>query len=132
MAKWPDILSGMGGRARSRFSGGSIVGVQGSTITFGLPNDIHRERCRECMDEVKAAVTEALGSPVELDLIVETDAPPPARSAPSAAAAPPAQPEAEEVIDLTALTDASEKEADGIDSLKSAFPGAELVDPGTP
>ncbi len=100
-------------------------------MVFGLPNAIHRDRCQECVDDVRAAISSHLGTTIELTLVVDGDAPPPvARAADQPAPAPTVESpaEEEEVIDLDSLTDASADAAGGIDLLTEAFPGAELMD----
>ena len=130
---WDEIKAALPGRAKSRFSGGRFISVDGPTIVFGLPNAIHRDRCQECVDDVRAAISSHVGGPVDLQLVVDGDAPPPAaRATDRPAAQPEPTPEAaeeEEVIDLDSLTDADADAAGGIDLLTEAFPGAELVNP---
>ncbi len=135
-AAWDGIRSTLPGRARSRFSGGRFVGVQGTAITFGLPNPIHRDRCQECADDVRRALSDHFGTALELELIVDGDAPapparaaepgpPPRRAEPDDAAGDAAE---EEAVDLGGLTDADAATAGGVSILTDAFPGAELIE----
>lgn len=126
---WDEIKSGLPGRAKSRFSGGRFISVDGAGVVFGLPNAIHRDRCQECVDDVQAAISAHVGSAVELSLVVDGDAPPPTARAVDRPAPKVDEPVEEEVIDLDSLTDASADAAGGIDLLTEAFPGAELIEP---
>ncbi len=126
---WEGIRSSLPGRAKSRFSGGRFISAAGTDLVFGLPNAIHRDRCQECVADVEAALTQHLGVPVSIQLVVDGDAVAPAPRAPEPAAAkPPSQAQPEEEVDLGALTDAEPDAAGGVDLLTDAFPGAELVE----
>ena len=129
-ASWDEIKAGLPGRAKSRFSGGRFISVEGASIVFGLPNAIHRDRCLECVDDVRGAISSHVGNQVDLQLVVDGDAPPPvARAIDQPAPKVEAPVEEDEVIDLDSLTDASADAAGGIDLLTEAFPGAELIEP---
>ncbi|MEM7288409.1 MAG: hypothetical protein AAF480_18845, partial [Actinomycetota bacterium] len=128
-AAWDEIKAGLPGRAKSRFSGGRFISVDGASIVFGLPNPIHRDRCQECVDDVRAAISSHVGSDVALELVVDGDAPPPTARAVDRPVAKVEDPVEDEVIDLDSLTDASADAAGGIDLLTEAFPGAELIEP---
>ncbi len=129
-AAWEAIRAALPGRARSRFSGGRFVGVQGATVIFGLPNAIHRDRCQECVDDLRQALSDHFGASLELELVVDGDAPaPPARAAEPAARPDASEPDpGDDEIDLDALTDADDTAAGGVSLLTEAFPGAELID----
>lgn len=124
---WEQLRPSLPGRAKSRFSGGRFVSADASSIVFGLPNAIHRDRCAECVGDVEAAFSAHLGVPVSFTLVVDGDPVPPSGLPP---APPPAAAEAEpeEAIDLTELIDASPDEAGGVELLTEAFPGAELIE----
>ena len=128
-AAWDEIKAGLPGRAKSRFSGGRFISVDGADIVFGLPNAIHRDRCQECADDVQSAISAHVGSAVALALVVDGDAPPPTARAVDRPAPKVEEPVEDEVIDLDSLTDASADAAGGIDLLTEAFPGAELIEP---
>jgi hypothetical protein len=86
---------------------------------FGLPNKIHAAKCEEVRPEVEAALAAHFGKPTPLRIVVDTAAPPPAAPQPELA---------EEIVDLTELTDATDAPATGVDVVNQIFPGAEVVD----
>ena len=129
-AAWDGVKGTLPGRAKSRFSGGRFMAAQGDSVVFGLPNAIHRDRCQECVTDVSAALSAHFGTDIEVQLIVDGDAPPPL----ARAADQPKKPAGddvreEETVDMDALTNAAADAAGGIDLLTEAFPGAEVLDP---
>lgn len=133
-ASWDEVKAGLPGRARSRFSGGRFISAADGVVVFGLPNEMHRDRCLECVDDVRQGLERAVGGPIDLQLMVDGDAPPPTARAVDRPREPEpgAGPAEEEAVDLSALTDADPDAAGGIDLLTEAFPGAEIVDPDPP
>ena len=70
---WADVvLPRLSQRARARFRIGRFVEA-GNRIGFALPNAIHRDRCRDLLPEVAAALTAHFGRPVPLELLVESE-----------------------------------------------------------
>ena len=144
---WGDqIIGRLRPKAKALFQAGRFVGADGARAEFGLPNEIHRNRCEEMRPEVEAALADQFGRPVPLVLVVDgapADAPPAAavrddddRPVPGAATAPAAAPAAgagagdleEDLADF----DADNLEVADIDNsaearLLQAFPGAEEV-----
>ena len=129
-AAFADQLEGVRQKVRVRFKGGQIVGVQGSTVTFGVPQLIHRDRCNEVKGEVEAALGDHFGQPVTIEVVVDDDAPAPTMD--------PAKIETSPVREITAdedvgpvedLIDATDQSADGLERLTRAFPGSTVVEP---
>jgi DNA polymerase-3 subunit gamma/tau len=136
---------------RALYSAGSFLGNTGDTWQFGVPNEAHGAKCNEHRPAVEAALSKAVGRPVNIEFVVSgrhhdehaTPAPVPAPApapaaggpqaappeAPSAAPEPaPHVPQPDEEIDLSDLTDAPpESVKTPIDRLAEAFPGSELV-----
>jgi hypothetical protein len=82
---------------------------------------VHLERCEELRGDVETALAAEFGRPVPVRLAVDDGGPPPA-----AGTAPPPEPDDE--VDLTDLRDAPAAVPSGIDHVKLAFPGAQLVE----
>jgi DNA polymerase-3 subunit gamma/tau len=141
---------------RALYSAGSFVGNRGDTWLFSVPNEAHGSKCNEHRADVEAALARAVGAPVSIEFVsggspAGDHDPTPARSEPEptpapapapqpTAAAPPRPapepepdvepyvPEADEDVDLHALTDAPpESVKTPIDRLAEAFPGSELM-----
>jgi len=129
-------------------------------VTFSLPNVAHREKCEQHREAVEAAIRNATGATVVVQLLVEgestsTPAPPtpaaepapnsveptaspeaarpvPAASSAPAAPAPIDEPPDDDDVDLDDLVDAPpESVKSPIDRLAEAFPGSELIDERT-
>lgn len=142
---WGDqVIGRLRPKAKALFQAGRFLGADGSRAEFGLPNEIHRNRCEEMRPEVEAALADQFGRPVPLVLVV--DGPPAATTAgtdpaadragddPAAPAPPmatsPAGPDGVE-DDLADFDDADLEVAEIDNSaearLLQAFPGAEEV-----
>ena len=115
---WGDgLLASLPGRSRARYGTGRFVGVEGSEVTFAVPNEAHRRFCEECRPEVEAALSQHFGTSLRLKLVVEPEG---ERAAADAGA--------EEEIDLTELTEAPPVEqVTPQERLMRAFPGSEEV-----
>ena len=88
---WGDhVIGRLRPKAKALFQAGRFVGVEGDRAVFGLPNEIHRDRCEEVRGEIEAALSEQFGRPVLLELVVDPGAeapvpgagPPPHRTTP--------------------------------------------------
>ncbi|MEM7341152.1 MAG: DNA polymerase III subunit gamma/tau [Actinomycetota bacterium] len=118
-------------KVRSRFRGGQVLGVDGSTVRFGVTHAIHRERCMEVKGDVEAALAANLGQPVTIQVEVD-GAPAPAPEAPTAPQprSAPADPvaEAADVGPVEDLVNANDTASNSVDRLTQAFPGSEVID----
>jgi DNA polymerase-3 subunit gamma/tau len=147
---WGDqVIGRLRPKAKALFQAGRFLGADGTRAEFGLPNEIHRNRCEEMRPEVEAALADQFGRPVPLVLVVD-GIPAPAGAGPSDEDGHddrPASPAASPVAPATAavrpveLDDADEDlsvfdddnlEVADIDNsaearLLQAFPGAEEV-----
>jgi DNA polymerase-3 subunit gamma/tau len=135
---WGDhVIGRLRPKAKALFQAGRFVSAEGGRAQFGLPNDIHRNRCEEMRPEIEAALAEQFGRPVPLVLVVDGAPPPPtpapaggAPSDPGPTGATHAEP-ADEVDDLAVFEDDGLEVADIDNSaearLLQAFPGAEEV-----
>jgi len=151
---WGDqVIGRLRPKAKALFQAGRFLGADGTRAEFGLPNEIHRNRCEEMRPEVEAALADQFGRPVPLVLVVD-GAPSPAGADPSddgghdgrsravdpSPVAPPAAPAPAAVRppepdlddeDLSVFDDGNLEVADIDNSaearLLQAFPGAEEV-----
>jgi len=148
------------GMTRAVYAPATLVGGADGAVTFSLPNVAHREKCEQHREAVEAAIRNATGAPVVVQLLVEGESTPsptiaPAPPAPAAEPGPtavestaspewtpdPATPAApapiddppdDDDVDLDDLVDAPpESVKSPIDRLAEAFPGSELIDERT-
>jgi DNA polymerase-3 subunit gamma/tau len=69
---WGDtVLARLRPKAKALYQAGRFVGVERGRAVFGLPNEIHRQRCDEVRSDVEAALSEHFGRPVPLVLVVD-------------------------------------------------------------
>ncbi len=127
-------LDDLSQKVRARFKGGRIVGVDGSTIRFGAPNPIHRDRCDDVKVDVENALTEHFGQPITIEVVID------ASDAPTDPAKlderPPSSPTdlADEEADIgpvAELADADDQSSRGVDRITKAFPGSQVIETGT-
>ena len=128
---WDAVLAAMPRKAKVRFSGVGVREVRDGAVVVAFPNDVHRSRCDEFRADVERALAARFGSAVGVKFVTDEAAATrlaggAARNGGSASDGPPI-PEADEVIDLSELTDAP-RGGGFLEQLTSAFPGAELVD----
>ena len=138
---WGDhVIGRLRPKAKALYQAGRFVTADGERAQFGLPNEIHRNRCEDMRSEVEAALADQFGRPVPLVLVVDGgSAPPPAADAAGPADGPPGGPgvptaDAGSAVDEGDLADfdADNLEVVEIDNsaearLLQAFPGAEEV-----
>jgi DNA polymerase-3 subunit gamma/tau len=138
---WGDhVIGRLRPKAKALFQAGRFVAADSERAHFGLPNEIHRNRCEAMRPEVEAALADQFGRPIPLVLEVDrASAPPPPTdddpsggSTDSAAVPAPTVAAHEEGVEDLADFDADNLEAAEIDNsaearLLQAFPGAEEV-----
>lgn len=122
---------------RAMLNAGQFVSVGHDAAIYALPNDMTRAKCEERHGEAEAALTAALGRPMKLQLVVdqEPSAPLPVDPGVGAGGSGSSARDADthlddhEDIDVSELRDAPPVPVTSpIDTVLSAFPGAELVD----
>lgn len=133
------ILPTLGGMTRAMYAVGHFVEFTGTTATLAFPNEVHRQKCEQKRADVERALSDGIGSPLTLRLVVDeaaggTDAgnADRRRGAVGVTSTRPAA-EPEEDFDLGSdnvhdLDDAPDAPAGGLDALTEAFPGSELVE----
>ncbi len=117
-------------KARVRFKGGTVNAVNGSTVVFAAPNQIHRDRCSEVTHDVEAALSAHFGTSITVDVVVDGDALgstiiDPTKIDRSEITKPET---AEEVGPVSELADADDTASTGVDRLTKAFPGSKVIE----
>ena len=121
---WPEIKKNLSGKAKARFSGGRFKSTEGGEVVFTLPNEIHRDRCAECLSDVEESLSKKLHRKTSIHLIVE-----------SGGQETVAQDKTETLstvskdddIDVDSLEDADATAGDGLSLVVDSFPGAKIV-----
>ena len=123
---WGDtVLGTLKGRARALFAAGRFVAVEGADAVFCLPDPTHRDRCEAVKGDVEAALAAHFGRRVPLKLVADDRS-----GAESAAAAAAEDDENVGYEQIAELRDAPPVAgASPAERIKSAFPGAEEVQP---
>ena len=121
---WPEIKKNLSGKAKARFSGGRFTSIEGGEVVFALPNEIHRDRCAECLSEVEESISMKLHRKTSIHLIVESGGQetilqekPQTLSTVSR----------DEDVDVDSLEDADAAAGDGLSLVVDSFPGAKIV-----
>ena len=124
---WGDhVISKLPQRARARFLVGRFTGTGGERALFALPNALHRDRCREVVQDVEEVLSAHFGRSIRLTLVVDGGASAPPLTAPTPDEPPP--PDEEDVL-WEELTDAPPAAVPSpIDHVLQAFQGAEVVE----
>ncbi|HEX2577465.1 MAG TPA: DNA polymerase III subunit gamma/tau [Aquihabitans sp.] len=139
IAIWNEsVLPSLGGLAKAMYAVGRFTATEGSTAVLAFPNEVHRQKCEQKRGEVEQALSERLGSPVTLRLVVDSagdrgDDPGDAQAGPRGGGRRAPGPPPEDDFDLGGqdvhdLDDAPDAPTGGLDALTQAFPGSELVE----
>jgi DNA polymerase-3 subunit gamma/tau len=75
---------------RAVYAPATLVGVADGAVTFSLPNVAHREKCEQHREAVEAAIRNATGATVVVQLLVEGEPTATPTTAPPTPAAEPA------------------------------------------
>ena len=122
-----EVLPVLAPKVRARFQASRLVGVEGQTVIFALPNPVHRDRCEQLKTEVGLALSKVVGTSILLSLesSQENDFNESEKVAPS-----------ENIIDQiddnirAELEDAPPDNRTSVDRFQDAFPGAIVIDDG--
>jgi DNA polymerase III subunit gamma/tau len=132
---WGDgVLHSLPARAKALYSAGRFVAVDDDKAKFALPNGAHRDRCVELAPQVEAALRERFGTPIRLVLVVDDGQ---GGSAPNGAVPPPVSPspntdaglefDEEDPEEFEAAPAVEDHQAEAVDRLLQAFPGASEI-----
>ena len=122
---WPDIKKSLSGKAKARFSGGRFISVDTDGVVFSLPNEIHRDRCAECLSEVEESLSEKLHRKTSVNLVVDSGG---AETRQQQERQTSTTINKDEDLDLDSLDDAEATAGDGLSLVVDSFPGAKIVD----
>ncbi|MCP3990869.1 MAG: DNA polymerase III subunit gamma/tau [Actinomycetia bacterium] len=127
-------LDDLSQKVRVRFKGGRILQVADGIIRFGVPNTIHRDRCRDVKDEVEQALTSHFNQPVSLEIVVDEEGEPPTDPAKLEPRKPGPLPDDNEddIGPVEDLADATEAASGSVDRITKAFPGSKVIDSPAP
>jgi DNA polymerase-3 subunit gamma/tau len=132
---WGDgVLHSLSARAKALYSAGRFVAVDDKGAQFALPNAAHRDRCVELAPQVEAALSERFKTPIRLVLVVDDGHG--GSSSNGAVVAPVSQsPTADTALEfddedpgeLEAAPAVEDHQAEAVDRLLQAFPGASEI-----
>ena len=121
---WPEIKKNLSGKAKARFSGGRFISIEGGEVVFALPNEIHRDRCAECLSEVEESISKKLHKKTNIHLIVESGG---QETVPQEKTQTLSAVSSDEDIDVDSLENADATAGDGLSLVVDSFPGAKIV-----
>ena len=117
---WADaVLPKLRPIIKAKFAAGRFLSVADGRAVYALPGAGLLEKAAAVKGDVEAALAAHFGTRVPLELVVD----------PGSTPVGPVE-QADEPVDLDALTDAPDDNRTGIDHLSAAFPGSEIVDRG--
>ncbi len=145
------VRPGLRGMARAVYAPASLLSSTATSVTFSLPNPMHREKCEQHRSTVEEAILALTGTAMTVRLVVDGDTPASSSAASSAAGSssvasssvasssaasssadgpqPPRTSAPPEDVDLDDLVDVPpESVMSPVDRLAEAFPGSELID----
>ena len=123
---WLTMLDTQSTAARARYRSGQIESVTDGRVRFVLASEIEMKRCEQYRPQIEAAVTEAFGSPLSLELAVGDVSAPKPRGTTSST--PEREPAHESEVDIHDLTDADTVNASAAQRIAEVFPGAEIIE----
>ncbi len=118
-----DLLEQVPHRVKARFKTGEFTSVEGTVVTYTVPNEYFVGRCAEVKDELEAAMQARFGQPVSIEIVVGADAGPADEEVR-------VHEDESEIGPVDELADA-DVTASGVERLTEAFPGSRIIeDPG--
>ena len=126
VAAWPGIVRTLKATVRALYSAVEVVGLEADTLVVAAPSEMHKKKCVELQEPVRAALTAAAARPIVLDIRVAAP-----RQAATVSATKPVSQVRQAADDQVDLVD---EEGDGdatesvVDQIAKSFPGARIVD----
>ena len=123
---WPGIVRTLKATVRALYSAVEVVGLEADTLVVAAPSEMHKKKCVELQEPVRAALTAAAARPIVLDIRVAAP-----RQAATVSATKPVSQVRQAADDQVDLVD---EEGDGdatesvVDQIAKSFPGARIVD----
>jgi DNA polymerase III subunit gamma/tau len=126
LVTWPGIVRTLKATVRALYSAVEVVGLEADTLVVAAPSEMHKKKCVELQEPVRAALTAAAARPIVLDIRVAAP-----RQAATVSATKPVSQVRQAADDQVDLVD---EEGDGdatesvVDQIAKSFPGARIVD----
>jgi DNA polymerase-3 subunit gamma/tau len=126
VAAWPGIVRTLKATVRALYSAVEVVGLEADTLVVAAPSEMHKKKCVELQEPVRAALTAAAARPIVLDIRVAA-----LRQAATVSSTKPVLQVRQAADDQVDLAD---EEGDGdatesvVDQIAKSFPGARIVD----
>ena len=70
VAAWPGIVRTLKATVRALYSAVEVVGLEGDTLVVAAPSEMHKKKCVELQEAVRAALTSAAGRAISLEIRV--------------------------------------------------------------
>jgi DNA polymerase-3 subunit gamma/tau len=126
VAAWPGIVRTLKATVRALYSAVEVVGLEGDTLVVAAPSDMHKKKCVELQEAVRAALTSAAGRAIALDVRVAAPRQPATVSAVKPTTA--AHSVGDDDVDFDGDSGDNEGAESVVDQIAKSFPGARIVD----
>ena len=123
---WPSIVRTLKATVRALYSAVEVVGLEGDTLVVAAPSEMHKKKCVELQEAVRAALTSAAGRAISLEIRVAAPRQPATVSAAKPTTA--ARSAADDDVDLDGDGNDIEGAESVVDQIAKSFPGARIVD----
>ena len=126
VAAWPGIVRTLKATVRALYSAVEVVGLEADTLVVAAPSEMHKKKCVELQEPVRAALTAAAARPIVLDIRVAA----PRQAATVSATKPVSQVRqaADDQVDLADEDGDGDATESVVDQIAKSFPGARIVD----
>jgi len=130
VAAWPGIVRTLKATVRALYSAVDVVGLEGDTLVVAAPSNMHKKKCFELQEPVRAALAAAAGRPIALEIRVQPPRSSATVSAPRPAGVVAKAADGDNPDDLHDIdTDGGDQPVDSVvDQIAKSFPGSRIVD----
>ena len=126
VAAWPGIVRTLKATVRALYSAVEVVGLEADTLVVAAPSEMHKKKCVELQEPVRAALTAAAARPIVLDIRVA--APRQAATVSSTKPVSQVRQAADDQVDLADEDGDGDAAESVVDQIAKSFPGARIVD----
>jgi hypothetical protein len=123
---WPGIVRTLKATVRALYSAVEVVGLEADTLVVAAPSEMHKKKCVELQEPVRAALTAAAARPIVLDIRVA--APRQAATVGSTKPVSQVRQAADDQVDLADEDGDGDAAESVVDQIAKSFPGARIVD----
>ena len=126
VAAWPGIVRTLKATVRALYSAVEVVGLEADTLVVAAPSEMHKKKCVELQEPVRAALTAAAARPIVLDIRVAA----PRQAATVSSTTPVSQvcQAGDDQVDLADEDGDGDAAESVVDQIAKSFPGARIVD----